>query len=59
MLNFLDEIDEHISYALYTLRSSNNKQDELIEIFSGLDTVVIEISERRPFNLHFHLPKFF
>ena len=56
-IKFEDEVRDEVYGAFTRLRSVENIRIELMAIFSFLDTTIIQLSEKRKIDFHFHLPK--
>ena len=52
----MEWLEDEIAYGLYTLCSLQKKKPHLESIFTKIDTIMFKISQKLPFNLHFHLP---
>jgi len=51
----ISDFQEAVDHTMFDLRSSRKKEENLTEIFSFVDTISFDISDKRPFVLNLQL----
>jgi hypothetical protein len=59
MIEYIEETETELAHIFRRYSNLESMRIKLIGLCREIDTTVMEISDKKPFHFHLHIPKFF